>query len=52
MLQDSATVTEIVDSKDVDYQITALNDLDNNGILQLNEAELSEFNLYFGSQSF
>ena len=47
------TVTEIVESKDlsVDYQITALNDLDNN-ILQLNEAELSEFNLYFGSQSF
>ena len=46
-------MTEIVESKDVgvDYQITALNDLDNN-ILQLNEAELSEFNLYFGSQSF
>jgi len=52
--KDNVTVTEVVESKDletIDYQITALNDMDSS-ILQLNEADLSEFNLYFGSQTF
>ena len=35
---------------DMNYQITPLEEVTT--ILQLNEAELSEFNLYFGSQSF
>jgi len=35
---------------DIDYQITQLDEV--NTILHLNEVELSEFNLYFGSQSF
>jgi len=35
---------------DMDYQITQLDEV--NTVLHLNEVELSEFNLYFGSQSF
>ena len=35
---------------DMEYQITQLDEV--NTILHLNEVELSEFNLYFGSQSF
>ena len=35
---------------DLDYQITQLDEV--NTVLHLSEVELSEFNLYFGSQSF
>ena len=50
--KDNATVVEVSDTKylEADYQITALEDV--TPILQLSEEELSEFNLYFGSQSF
>ena len=51
--RDRETVAESVESKFLeagDYQITALDGI--GPMLQLNEAELSEFNLYFGSQSF
>ena len=48
--RDSETITQTMETKflEDDYQLTALDA----PMLQLNEAELSEFNLYFGSQSF
>ena len=48
--RDRETVTEAMETKFLEdnYQITALEA----PMLQLTEAELSEFNLYFGSQSF
>ena len=48
--RDRETVTEAMETKFLEdnYQITALEA----PMLQLSEAELSEFNLYFGSQSF
>ena len=48
--RDRDTVTEAMETKFLEdnYQITALEA----PMLQLTEAELSEFNLYFGSQSF
>ena len=46
--KDTTTIAESIEN-DNDYQITALEDV--NPILHLNEAELSEFNLYL-SQSF
>ena len=48
--RDRETVTETMETKFLEdnYQITALEA----PMLQLSEAELSEFNLYFGSQLF
>ena len=50
--KDSASISQDADTKylENDYQITALEEV--NPILHLNEADLNEFNLYFGSQSF